>query len=100
MVVTIGKYITPKHMDINGNGIQPDFDQLPGTFTLLNFISGYHQHPTTPANKTTSKSLIKHNFHIANQNHWCIDGYNVQLYHSMSSQLHGWLQVGLESVVD
>jgi Peptidase family S41 len=31
VVVTVGKYITPKHMDINGNGIRPDFDQLPGT---------------------------------------------------------------------
>ncbi|KAL0442568.1 UNVERIFIED_CONTAM: Carboxyl-terminal-processing peptidase 1, chloroplastic [Sesamum latifolium] len=30
VVVTIGKYVTPKHMDINGNGVDPDFRNLPG----------------------------------------------------------------------
>lgn len=30
VVVTIGKYVTPNHMDINGNGIEPDFRNLPG----------------------------------------------------------------------
>lgn len=29
VVVTIGKYVTPDHKDINGNGIKPDFSQLP-----------------------------------------------------------------------
>ncbi|KAG0455437.1 hypothetical protein HPP92_024729 [Vanilla planifolia] len=30
LVVTIGKYITPGHKDINGNGIEPDFSKFPG----------------------------------------------------------------------
>lgn len=29
MVVTIGKYVTPHHLDINGNGIEPDFSNIP-----------------------------------------------------------------------
>ncbi|KAM7524948.1 hypothetical protein LguiA_014850 [Lonicera macranthoides] len=29
VVVTIGKYVTPNHKDINGNGIEPDFQNLP-----------------------------------------------------------------------
>lgn len=34
VVVTIGKYVTPNHMDINGNGVEPDFRNFPGK-TLL-----------------------------------------------------------------
>lgn len=30
MVVTIGKYVTPNHVDINGNGVEPDFGNIPG----------------------------------------------------------------------
>ncbi|KAK9267451.1 hypothetical protein L1049_009877 [Liquidambar formosana] len=30
VVITVGKYVTPHHMDINGNGIEPDFQNLPG----------------------------------------------------------------------
>ncbi|WCJ27322.1 Carboxyl-terminal-processing peptidase 1 chloroplastic [Euphorbia peplus] len=29
VVVTVGKYVTPKHMDINGNGIEPDYRNIP-----------------------------------------------------------------------
>ncbi|CAM8890741.1 unnamed protein product [Rhodiola kirilowii] len=29
LVVTVGKYVTRNHMDINGNGILPDFHDLP-----------------------------------------------------------------------
>ncbi|CAN8245882.1 unnamed protein product, partial [Cochlearia groenlandica] len=29
VVVTVGKYVTPNHKDINGGGIQPDFKNLP-----------------------------------------------------------------------
>ncbi|XP_028764726.1 carboxyl-terminal-processing peptidase 1, chloroplastic isoform X2 [Neltuma alba] len=29
VVVTVGKYVTPNHKDINGNGIEPDFQKLP-----------------------------------------------------------------------
>lgn len=29
VVVTIGKYVTPGHLDINGNGIEPDFHNIP-----------------------------------------------------------------------
>ncbi|KAM7530529.1 hypothetical protein LguiB_033939 [Lonicera macranthoides] len=37
VVVTIGKYVTPNHKDINGNGIEPDFQNLPVSFDLLKF---------------------------------------------------------------
>ncbi|XP_031500920.1 carboxyl-terminal-processing peptidase 1, chloroplastic-like isoform X1 [Nymphaea colorata] len=29
VVVTVGKYVTPNHVDINGNGVQPDFLKKP-----------------------------------------------------------------------
>nr|XP_048331691.1 carboxyl-terminal-processing peptidase 1, chloroplastic isoform X2 [Ziziphus jujuba var. spinosa] len=29
VVVTVGKYVTPNHKDINGNGIEPDYQNLP-----------------------------------------------------------------------
>ncbi|XP_068470226.1 carboxyl-terminal-processing peptidase 1, chloroplastic isoform X2 [Phaseolus vulgaris] len=29
VVITVGKYVTPHHNDINGNGIEPDFQKLP-----------------------------------------------------------------------
>ncbi|CAN6451663.1 unnamed protein product [Victoria cruziana] len=29
VVVTVGKYVTPNHVDINGNGLQPDFLKKP-----------------------------------------------------------------------
>ncbi|XAR66664.1 C-terminal processing peptidase [Bertholletia excelsa] len=35
VVVTVGKYVTPNHMDINGNGIAPDYRNLPGDLHLL-----------------------------------------------------------------
>lgn len=31
IVVTVGKYVTPNHKDINGNGIEPDYNRVPGT---------------------------------------------------------------------
>ena len=31
IVITVGKYMTPNHKDINGNGIEPDYNRLPGT---------------------------------------------------------------------
>ncbi|KAL1826643.1 hypothetical protein ACET3Z_005055 [Daucus carota] len=36
VVVTIGKYITPNHLDINGNGIEPDFKKFPGSSIVEN----------------------------------------------------------------
>ncbi|VAH78090.1 unnamed protein product [Triticum turgidum subsp. durum] len=29
IVVTVGKYVTPNHKDINGDGIEPDYRRLP-----------------------------------------------------------------------
>ncbi|PON41740.1 C-terminal-processing peptidase S41A [Parasponia andersonii] len=29
VVVTVGKYVTPNHKDINGNGIEPDYQNFP-----------------------------------------------------------------------
>jgi len=34
VVITVGKYVTPHHKDINGNGIEPDFQKLPGTISF------------------------------------------------------------------
>ncbi|GMN43367.1 hypothetical protein TIFTF001_012565 [Ficus carica] len=31
VVVTVGKYVTPNHKDINGNGIEPDYRNFPGS---------------------------------------------------------------------
>ncbi|KAK1320396.1 hypothetical protein QJS10_CPA03g00678 [Acorus calamus] len=31
VVVTVGKYVTPNHININGNGIEPDFSRIPGS---------------------------------------------------------------------
>lgn len=39
VVVTIGKYVTPNHKDINGNGIEPDFQRLPGILFSCNLTS-------------------------------------------------------------
>lgn len=34
VVVTVGKYVTPNHIDINGNGLEPDYQNLPGLYLL------------------------------------------------------------------
>ncbi|KAL3739585.1 hypothetical protein ACJRO7_020923 [Eucalyptus globulus] len=39
VVVTIGKYATPNHMDINGNGIEPDYRSLPAWNEVNKHIS-------------------------------------------------------------
>ncbi|KAH7651133.1 C-terminal processing peptidase protein [Dioscorea alata] len=39
VVVTIGKYVTPSHRDINGNGIQPDFSRLPDLSKVRDYFS-------------------------------------------------------------
>ncbi|XP_030475853.2 carboxyl-terminal-processing peptidase 1, chloroplastic isoform X1 [Syzygium oleosum] len=39
VVVTIGKYVTPNHMDINGNGIEPDYRSLPAWNEVNKHIS-------------------------------------------------------------
>ncbi|XP_020554175.1 carboxyl-terminal-processing peptidase 1, chloroplastic isoform X3 [Sesamum indicum] len=39
VVVTIGKYVTPKHMDINGNGVDPDFRNLPAWNEVTRYLS-------------------------------------------------------------
>ena len=38
MFVTVGNYVTPNHKDINGNGIELDFQKFPGRFALLFFL--------------------------------------------------------------
>lgn len=43
MVVTIGKYVTPNHMDINGNGIDPDFHNFPPWSEVTKFLSSCHK---------------------------------------------------------
>ncbi|KAI0516208.1 hypothetical protein KFK09_008880 [Dendrobium nobile] len=39
LVVTIGKYVTTNHMDINGNGIEPDFSRFPALNDVSNYLS-------------------------------------------------------------
>ncbi|WOL14494.1 carboxyl-terminal-processing peptidase 1, chloroplastic [Canna indica] len=39
VVVTIGKYVTPNHKDINGNGVQPDFTRIPALNEVTNYLS-------------------------------------------------------------
>ncbi|KAB5534384.1 hypothetical protein DKX38_017470 [Salix brachista] len=39
VVVTVGKYVTPNHMDINGNGIEPDYKTFPGDWHFLSWVS-------------------------------------------------------------
>ncbi|CAL5346276.1 unnamed protein product [Camellia sinensis] len=42
VVVTIGKYVTPNHMDINGNGIEPDFQNFPAWSDVMKHLSTCH----------------------------------------------------------
>ncbi|KAJ6292808.1 hypothetical protein OIU78_024899 [Salix suchowensis] len=39
VVVTVGKYVTPNHMDINGNGIEPDYKTFPGWSDVKKHLS-------------------------------------------------------------
>ncbi|XP_011045312.1 PREDICTED: carboxyl-terminal-processing peptidase 1, chloroplastic isoform X2 [Populus euphratica] len=39
VVVTVGKYVTPNHMDINGNGIEPDYQNFPGWSDVQKHLS-------------------------------------------------------------
>ncbi|MED6124448.1 Carboxyl-terminal-processing peptidase 1, chloroplastic [Stylosanthes scabra] len=39
VVITVGKYVTPNHMDINGNGIEPDFQKLPAWNDVNRYLS-------------------------------------------------------------
>lgn len=43
VVVTIGKYVTPNHMDINGNGIEPDFHKFPGWNEVTEHLTRCHK---------------------------------------------------------
>ncbi|BAT73553.1 Carboxyl-terminal-processing peptidase [Vigna angularis] len=38
VVITVGKYVTPHHKDINGNGIEPDFQKLPAWDDISQYI--------------------------------------------------------------
>lgn len=44
VVVTIGKYVTPNHMDINGNGIEPDYRNLPAWNDVTKHLSQCTMH--------------------------------------------------------
>ncbi|XP_062206423.1 carboxyl-terminal-processing peptidase 1, chloroplastic-like isoform X3 [Phragmites australis] len=39
IVVTVGKYVTPNHKDINGNGIEPDYNRLPDLTEARDYLS-------------------------------------------------------------
>ncbi|XP_042506604.1 carboxyl-terminal-processing peptidase 1, chloroplastic isoform X3 [Macadamia integrifolia] len=42
VVVTVGKYVTPNRMDINGNGIEPDFRSIPAWDEITKHLSQCH----------------------------------------------------------
>ncbi|XP_031284463.1 carboxyl-terminal-processing peptidase 1, chloroplastic isoform X2 [Pistacia vera] len=44
VVVTIGKYVTPNHMDINGNGIEPDYGSFPAWNDVTQHLSQCNMH--------------------------------------------------------
>ncbi|KAI4295383.1 hypothetical protein L6164_035434 [Bauhinia variegata] len=39
VVVTVGKYVTPNHKDINGNGIEPDFRKVPAWSEVSQYLT-------------------------------------------------------------
>ncbi|KVH97440.1 Interphotoreceptor retinol-binding [Cynara cardunculus var. scolymus] len=39
VVVTVGKYVTPNHLDINGNGIDPDYKKFPAWNEVVERLS-------------------------------------------------------------
>lgn len=39
IVVTVGKYVTPNHKDINGDGIEPDYRRLPDLNEARDYLS-------------------------------------------------------------
>ncbi|KAL6845372.1 hypothetical protein ACP4OV_024867 [Aristida adscensionis] len=39
IVVTVGKYVTPNHKDINGNGIEPDYNRMPDLNEARDYLS-------------------------------------------------------------
>lgn len=39
IIVTVGKYVTPKHLDINGNGVEPDFRSFPAWDEVNKYLS-------------------------------------------------------------
>ncbi|KAI5670772.1 hypothetical protein M9H77_11136 [Catharanthus roseus] len=43
VVVTIGKYVTPRHKDINGNGVEPDFRSIPAWTEVTKKLSECHR---------------------------------------------------------
>ncbi|XP_070051542.1 carboxyl-terminal-processing peptidase 1, chloroplastic isoform X2 [Nicotiana tomentosiformis] len=43
VVVTIGKYVTPNNLDINGNGVDPDFRNFPAWSEVTNRLSKCHK---------------------------------------------------------
>ncbi|CAI9087909.1 OLC1v1022105C4 [Oldenlandia corymbosa var. corymbosa] len=43
VVVTVGKYVTPNHVDINGNGVEPDFQSIPAWSEVMKHLSKCHK---------------------------------------------------------
>nr|XP_043624479.1 carboxyl-terminal-processing peptidase 1, chloroplastic isoform X2 [Erigeron canadensis] len=39
VVVTVGKYVTPNHLDINGNGVDPDYKKFPAWNEVVERLS-------------------------------------------------------------
>ncbi|TXG47814.1 hypothetical protein EZV62_027108 [Acer yangbiense] len=69
VVVTIGKYVTPKFMDINGNGIEPDYRNFPGKdhhnvfFTEIKWTIFDQKNPLYAAWNDVIKHLSQCNMH-------------------------------------
>lgn len=43
VVVTVGKYVTPNHLDINGNGVDPDYKKFPAWSEVAECLSKCHK---------------------------------------------------------
>ncbi|KAH6825583.1 Peptidase S41 family protein [Perilla frutescens var. hirtella] len=43
VVVTVRKYVTPNHKDINGNGVDPDFRNFPAWNEVTRYLSACHK---------------------------------------------------------
>ncbi|GKB08207.1 carboxyl-terminal-processing peptidase 1, chloroplastic [Tanacetum coccineum] len=43
VVVTVGKYVTPNHLDINGNGVDPDYKKFPAWNEVAERLSKCHK---------------------------------------------------------
>ncbi|KAF9613678.1 hypothetical protein IFM89_009641 [Coptis chinensis] len=59
VVVTVGKYVTPNHMDINGNGIKPDYQRIPGWDEVAKHLLQCHTRRNGSSQVSTASFLVR-----------------------------------------